>query len=243
MWTTPIYHANAGTPTATISVPVFGTTITIPYSSSFTPSPDSDSGLAVIDDANGCEYEFDAFDPSTMSAHSEATFNIDSGSGVHADDGGVTGSDISTLGGIVTAADVASGSINHALRYATPINSPDYVAPATHSDGTNSGGVPEGELMRLDPTLDLSQFGLTPYQLMVAKALQTYGAYDADSSGSFKIYTESTVDGSSYSSSPLGLPWSVASHLEFGSTTLTNAELTPQNTNHDPGCAQQVANN
>jgi len=31
---------------------------------------------------------------------------------------------------------------------------------------------------------------------MVAKALQTYGAYDADSSGAFSLYAESPTDGS-----------------------------------------------
>ena len=67
--------------------------------------------------------------------------------------------------------------------------------------------------MRLDPTLDLSQFHLTPFQLMVATALQRYGAFDADSAGSFKLYAENTIDGSTYRDPPIPLPWSVASHL------------------------------
>ena len=92
--------------------------------------------------------------------------------------------------------------------------------------------------MRLDPSLDLSQFNLTPYQLMVAKALQTYGAYDSDSSGSFKLFSAETTGGATYTSTPAGLPWSIASHLEFGTTTYAAGALNT-NSNHDTGCNQQ----
>jgi hypothetical protein len=238
LWTTPVYRASKGSPTATIRLPTFGTWITIPYKRSFRPDPSSDAQLAVIDEATGCEYEFEAFDPSTMTANSEATFNVLTGTGVHADDAGVTGSDISELGGLITPADIAGGSIDHALRYATPINAPTFVAPANRSDGGTSGGIPEGELMRLDPSLDLGQFDLTPFQRMVATALQRYGAYDADVSGSFKLYAENTIDGSRYASTPVGLPWSLASHLQFGTTTYAPGATTAQS-NRLAGCAQQ----
>jgi hypothetical protein len=237
-WTPAVYEAGAGTPTATVQLPTFGTSITVPYMSSYAPDPTSDSQLAVIDETTGCEYEFEAFDPSSMTANSEATFNVLTGTGVHADDAGVTGSDISELGGLITPADIASGSINHALRYATPINASSFVAPATRSDGSTSGGIPEGELMRLDPSLDLSQFSLTPFQLMVATALQRYGAYDADSAGSFKLYAENTIDGSSYTSTPLGLPWSLASHLQFGATSYPSGAIATQS-NTLAGCNEQ----
>ncbi len=82
--------------------------------------------------------------------------------GLHADDAGVTGSDISELGGLITPADIASGSINHALRYATTINAPSFVSPANRSDGSTPGGIPDGEMMRLDPSLDLSQSSTSP---------------------------------------------------------------------------------
>ena len=113
-------------------------------------------------------------DPGSLTAHAEATFNVQTGTGLHADDAGVTGSNISELGGLITPQDIASGSINHALRYATPIDSPSFVSPASRSDGGTGGGIPAGELMRLDPSLNLSQFGLTPFQLMVAQ-----GAFSA----------------------------------------------------------------
>jgi hypothetical protein len=142
------------------------------------------------------------------------------------------------IGGIITAADVASGSIDHALRYDTPINAPSFVAPATRSDGTDDGGIPEGELMRLDPSLDLDTLDLTPFQLMVAKALQQYGAYNSDSSGSFKIAAENTIDGSSFDAAISALPWSVVSNLQFGTTSYSPA-ATATDSNSFPGCDQQ----
>jgi hypothetical protein len=237
-WTAPIYHATSSTPTASIAVANSGKHISIPYLSNFKPDPSGDSQIAVINDSNGCEYEFQAFNAGSRSANSEATFHISTGTGIHANDAGVTGSNISILGGLITAKDVASGAINHALRYATPFDSPGYVAPASRSNGGTSGGIPAGQLMRLDPSLDVSSMGLTPFQLMVAKALQKYGAYNADASGTFKLYAESTVDGATYSATPSALPWSVASHLQFGKTAFGSSAVNVD-TNSDPSCNQQ----
>ena len=236
MWTPPVYHATNSTPTASIAVANTGKHITVPYLSSYKPDASGDAQIVIINDSTGCEYEFQSFSQGGLSAHSEGTFHSNTGSGLHANDAGVTGSNISEYGGLITVKDVASGSINHALRYATPFDASGYVAPATRSNGTTSGGVPAGQLMRLDPSLNLSGLGLSPFQLMVAKALQTSGAYNADASGSFKLYAESTIDGSTYNTAVNGLPWSVASHLQFGSATLGS---TTPDTNTDPTCNQQ----
>ncbi len=235
-WTPAIYHATSATSTATISVSNTQTQITVPYQASYQPDPTSDAQLAVINTSNGCEYEFDGFDPTTMTAHAEATFNINTGTGIHADDAGVTGSNISTIGGIITAKDVNSGVINHALRYVTPIGSATWIAPASRSDGTQNGGIPAGEVMRLDPTLNLTGLGLTPFQTMVALALQKYGAYNSDAGGSFKITAENTISGASYNTAISALPWTVTNSLQFGTTTLGN---TTTNNNSDPNCNEQ----
>ncbi len=237
-WSAPVYHADADTPTVTVAIANTGRHIAIPYRPDFRPDLSTDSQLAVIDDATGCEYEFQAFDPVALTAHAEATFHIATGTGLHADDAGVTGSNISILGGLITAQDVAGGSIDHALRYATPIDAPGFVPPAGRSDGGTGGGIPAGELLRLDPALDLAPFGLTPFQLMVARALQTYGAYNADASGSFKLYAENTVDGATYATPIAPLPWAVVSHLQFGSTTFAPGALA-LDTNSDPSCSRQ----
>jgi len=217
-WTPAVYHATPATPEATVRVASTGKRFTMPYQPSFRPDPAEDAQLVVIDDATRCSYELQAFDPSTMTAHSGATFDVVTGTGAHTE-AGVAGAQISLLGGLITARDVASGSIDHALRYATPINVPGHVSPGTSTYVAGSDGIPSGELMRLDPSLDLSKLDLSAFQLLVATALKRYGAYNTGASGSFKLYSESVVDGSTYTSQPEPLPWSVASHLQFGSTT------------------------
>ena len=198
-WTVPIYKASPGTPTASITLRNSNTHITIPYTQNFRPSPDADAHLAVIDTANGCDYEFQSFDPGSMSAHSSATYHVDTGTGGHVSDQGHAGGEMSYIGGTITPQDVNTGAIRHALRFAIPDNTWTFAYPGTRSDGTTHGGIPEGTRMQLDPNLDLSSYSLTPFQLMVAKALQTYGAYDADSSSTFALYAESMTDGSAYS--------------------------------------------
>ena len=235
-WTTPIYYASAATGTASVRISNSGKTITIPYSTSFKPDDTGDAGIAIID--GQCLYEFTMFNPSTMVANAEGTYHIETGSGLHATDAGTTGSGISHLGGIITAQDVKDGVIKHALRYATPagLSSSATVYPANRSDGGAAGGIPAGQLVRLDPTLDLATYALTPFQLMVAKALQTFGAYNADVSGSFKLYAESTIGGATYAQTPAPLPRSLIPKLQFLKPVASNVVA---DTNTDPTCNQQ----
>jgi hypothetical protein len=229
-WSTTLYHAPAGTPTVDVAVSNIGKRITIPYRSGWKPSPDADAHLAVIDDVTGCEYEFEMLNTANMTAHSYAAFHIYSGTGAHVSDAGVTGGEMSVLAGLITPQDVASGAIRHALRLGTPINSSAHVLPATRSDGGTYGGIPEGELVRLDPNLDLTPYGLTPFETMLAKALQTYGAYNDDNAGALAVFAESTTDGSSYSLPTWGLPKSLVSHLQFISPLYSSVRL-DSNTN------------
>ena len=62
-WSVPIYRAPSGTPTASIALTNSNTRITIPYQPNYQPSPDTDAHLAVIDTTNGCDYEFQSFNP------------------------------------------------------------------------------------------------------------------------------------------------------------------------------------
>jgi hypothetical protein len=229
-WSTTVYHANSTTPTIPIYVSNLNKHIALPYQAGWLTSPDSDAHMAVIDDSTGCEYEFEMLDLVNARANSVAVFHVTSGSGAHAPDAGVTGSQTSLLGGLITPQDVASGAINHALRIGTPINSAQFRLPATSSDGRLTGGIPEGALIRLDPTLNLSTYGLTPFQLMLAKALQKFGAYDGDNGGSLAVSAQ--VNGA-YSQPISWLPKSMVLNLQVMSPLYSSM---PTETNYTVGC-------
>lgn len=236
-WTVPIYRAPPGTPKVTIRVTNKNKNIQVPYLSSYRPSPDSDSHLAIIDQATGCEYEFQTFNASKKTAIAQATYRVDTGSGGHVSGPAHAGGELSYLGGLITPQDVSAGVIDHALRFAVPIGAPSYLYPGTRSDGTTANGIPQGIRAQLDPNLDLNQFNLTPFQRMVAVALQTYGAFNADTASAFALYAQSMTDGSTYSQ-PIGdLPEALIGHLRFLQPTVASTDLQLDGP-ADIGCAQ-----
>jgi hypothetical protein len=82
------------------------------------------------------------------------------------------------------------GHIDHALLISIPsAASGGPVWPATESDGRSrsDGAIPEGARLQLDPALDLNRFAMTPYERIIAGALQEYGAYVGDVSGSVEL--------------------------------------------------------
>ncbi|WP_164909761.1 PA14 domain-containing protein [Mycobacteroides franklinii] len=225
IWTSAVYHAPAGTPTRTVAIRNSGKSIDVPYLPHYLPTQDSDAHIAIIDDTNGCEYEFQSFKPESMSAIAQATYRVDTGSGGHVSGPAHSGGELSYLAGLITPEDVQAGVINHALRFAIPINSPTYVYPGTRSDGTVPGGVPEGIRIQLDPSLDLRTLKLTPFQLMVATALQKYGAFDADVAKTFTLTARSVIDGTRYSTHIDDLPRELIGHLRFLTPTISSTDV------------------
>jgi hypothetical protein len=101
-----------------------------------------------------------------------------------------TGSGISSLAGVITVEDIKSGVIDHALAFSSDLtcsasSSAPFVSPATTTDGVVSGPVclPEGDRVMLDRRVDLAALHLNSTEMMVARALQRYGAYCVDSGG------------------------------------------------------------
>ena len=95
------------------------------------------------------------------------------------------------IAGVIRYDEVMSGEIRHklsgGLRF---VAFQQYVFPASWTDGNFKGGIPEGATIQLDPNLDLSQFHLTKGELVVAKALQTYGFVVIDFSEGSTIRAE-----------------------------------------------------
>lgn len=82
--------------------------------------------------------------------------------------------------GLVRHAEVATGTIGHALRFTVQKSRQAYVLPATHwaSSSTDPSHPPMGLRLRLKASIDIS--GYSKSNQVILKALQTYGMFVAD---------------------------------------------------------------
>lgn len=93
---------------------------------------------------------------------------------------------------------VRAGAINHVLKIASgPEVADRAVFPMVGSDGDYQGSdpavPPQGLRLRIEPSLDLDRFNLHPQALVIARALQRYGAYIGDSGGVTALKLENTA--------------------------------------------------
>jgi hypothetical protein len=103
-----------------------------------------------------------------------------------------TGSGMATYLGTIRMAELAAGHISHAVSINTdivcgPAQTGQFRWPATTTDGTITSGtcLPEGARVQLDPALDLSLIpGITQAELVLGRALQTYGGIVNDGGAS-----------------------------------------------------------
>ena len=190
----PTYIATSGDPKATVpcteswgTCPFAGHQIPIPANA--VPASGSDASMEIIDPATNLAYEFWQFTGSSGNYSTSwgdvvnITSNVISSPG----DGSATGSNLAAIAGEIRISDIQSGHIDHAITMAIGDTCSSFVFPATKSDGSGSGSscLPEGTRVQLDPSINLSAIsGITPFELMVGKALQTYGAYIKDTAGS-----------------------------------------------------------
>jgi hypothetical protein len=131
-------------------------------------------------------------------------------------------------GGSVVPEEIKQGHIDHALFITTPYTRADFIAcPAVHEDGKYNDplAIPEGARVQLDPAFNVDAQPWQPWQKVVAKALQRYGAYIGDTGGSLAVKAEAANldqrDGTWASVSvpvPAGLqfiPWAKLRVLKF----------------------------
>lgn len=106
------------------------------------------------------------------------------------------GAKIPYLAGLVRPCEIAQGRIDHALAFAYPDTTSDWIYPATHSDGTTRDrpGLPEGTRLQLDPSIDArtlrDRWGCRGACFTIARALQRYGMILIDGSGRSKLIVE-----------------------------------------------------
>jgi hypothetical protein len=109
------------------------------------------------------------------------------------------------IAGLIRTEEIQVGQIEHALVIAYPhIRAGLYTSPASTaqarigSDAIKTRGIPCGGRIQLDPHLDLESLGLSASGKTIARALQKYGAYVGDYSGSMSLYAENDPGAMTY---------------------------------------------
>jgi hypothetical protein len=202
------YKASATTHQVPVSVRP-GCNNFIPDTGSLIPIPtyaaagySTDSPLVIYQPSSGYEWEFwSAVKTSSgWSACWGGRLDMATSDGIFPWPYGLSASGISYLATEITEADVASGSINHAVAmgildgFCNWPDYPDYVYPADRTDcGSKAGQPAEGQWFRFPPRLAMPS-GLTPFAQMVFKAIQDYGVVITDQSGDVTLYAEDPSD-------------------------------------------------
>ena len=143
---------------------------------------------------------------------------VNCGAGQHC--GGADVAGFALAAGVIRPEEIAQGHIDHALAITTPYTRQGFVAcPATNGDGHNvdPAALPIGAHVALDRSVDVSALAIPGWQKVIATALQQYGAYVVDTSGSLEVRGESNLGRgydawakagvSANSPSLAGLPW------------------------------------
>jgi hypothetical protein len=208
-WGNPIYWAKRSDPTYRIrntcsfEPPPEFTSVRIPRGAR--PDPSSDAAMTVYDVAKGHVYAFHwtEYDgPSdTWSACGGAVYYLDS-NGLH---GRLGRSDEPRNDGhrgvppptfAVRYDEVQFGEINHVLKIGVTRTKCAHVFPMVRDEcGTTATyAPPEGTRIRIKPSVELNLLGLSPAELVVARALQKYGAVIGDQGGGpVSLKLENTV--------------------------------------------------
>ena len=207
----PVRYAQAGTAQrgvrCTSYACVGGTTA--PITGSEWVAPGSDGQSIIVDLAQRKSYELYAVTrdaDGTIKINADGSVSAGSMSVVALDGPGnksptgqnlnITGSGLSRMFGLISANEVRAAAtrplsaIPHALQVALPTNlncASGFRSPATKTDGRGTGAcVQEGARFQLDPAYNCAGLSKKLSQAICA-ALQTYGAFDIDNSGSSNI--------------------------------------------------------
>lgn len=94
---------------------------------------------------------------------------------------------LAILPGLVTYEEVASGDIDHPIRFTAPRTQKSYIWPARHhaSSSTDPGRPPMGAWFRLKEPVDIS--GFSPHARVIAQAMKDHGIILADNGSSWFV--------------------------------------------------------
>jgi hypothetical protein len=168
----------------------------VPIPAGAQADPSSDGQLAVWDPATGREWDFWVSQCPLRCAltGSGGSFSTDTltptvpygGNAAH----------IPLLAGIVHPEEIKAGHISHPLVFSSPNVGKGHVCPAAHDDGDNldARALREGTLLQLDPSVDVDALAIPAWQKTLARAMQQYGMYLVDGSGTLEIGGENPIN-------------------------------------------------
>jgi hypothetical protein len=212
-WAYTVFVANEITPRYQVEITagwsIYSALLDVPIPDGAIPDPEGDGHMTVIDLTTGFEYDFwqaKQNDDGSWEASWVNRISLDS-DGVYPYGMGARASGFANLVGLIWPEEFEQGYIGHALFLSIPhpaAGGP--VWPATESDGRSrkEGAIPEGARLQLDPTLDLDQFDMQPYERIIAEALQIYGAFVGDAGGTVDV---KAVNPMSYPEDPYPEGW------------------------------------
>lgn len=184
--------------------PGFGKNVPMPVEAA--PDPEEDGHMAVVDRKRGLAWdmwgirqrddgEWESNTGMVYPVNGSGVFdaselNIQPNDSVHFY-GPSRAAGVPAVAGLIMRDEVESGHIKHKLAAALSCTAfRKYCFPAIWTDGFMDGGIPEGAVIQLDPSLDVKKMGLSHGGVVVARALQEYGACVVDVCGGTALYGE-----------------------------------------------------
>ncbi len=212
-YSSPVYTASSSTPTTRVQVwdcqnkgyidPALQAQWTaVPIPAYATPSVGTDGEMTIYQPSSNTMWEF--WQTRKVNGQWQACWggqmlNTPLSNGIWPHPYGTTATGLPFMGGQVTAEELKSGVINHAIGIAL-VDQASYTTfswPAQRSDGWNPTNapnrIPEGTRFRLDPSINVDALNMTPVGKMIAKAAQKYGFVDWDTAGSISIRFENAL--------------------------------------------------
>ena len=213
VWSQPVYYADENTPRRRVCYPdhVSFCTNDVPIPDEALPDPTSDGNAVVIDTSviPNRAWSFWALARSNgvredWIAGSYGWTDISAtGDGLRNHGGGRWGGRATgwnKYAGLITPEEIRQGQIDHALVMSIDgaVVSRQPVWPALGSDGYSfdPNDVPMGARFQLDPEVDVNDLNLTEGGKVIARALQTHGAWLGDTGTATAIYAQEflTID-------------------------------------------------
>jgi len=220
-WSVPVYYAPAGTPLQQVcDTNDYRPCEMVPVPSGMFPSPDSDAKTVIVDQSTNHAWSFYGMvkgdgsngDWSSLNGAFGWGYTSTQGDGIHNYGGGMWGGRVAGwnyYAGLIHPEEIQAGVINHAVAFFIPrqvATLGSYVWPAAGTDGssTNTNAIPVGSHIQLDPSINVSTLPLTAGGKMIARALQVYGGWIADTGVAAAVDAREfvTSDGSGVNAAP-----------------------------------------